>query len=224
MKLWKVLNADGTPCHGGTGVWSLPSADGPGDWMPIDDPKPCKRGWHLCRRADLVCWLGPAIFEAEARGLLIESDNKVVAGEARLLRRVDAWDDRTARLFAADCAERVLPIFEAAHPGDGRPRLAIEAARAFANGQITAAASTAASVAAWDAARPVAGAALDAALDADCTAASAAARAAASDAASAARAAAWAARAAASAAVWGSERAWQTEHLHRILEGDTTWN
>jgi hypothetical protein len=36
---------------------------------------------------------------------------------------------RTAALFAADCAEHVLPIFEAAYGADDRPRKAIEVAR-----------------------------------------------------------------------------------------------
>jgi hypothetical protein len=35
-------------------------------------------------------------------------------------------------LWAADCAERALPVFEARAPGDSRPREAIAAARAFA--------------------------------------------------------------------------------------------
>ena len=35
-------------------------------------------------------------------------------------------------LWAADCAERVLPLFQAKVPGDRRPRAAIEAARIFA--------------------------------------------------------------------------------------------
>jgi hypothetical protein len=42
------------------------------------------------------------------------------------------------RLLACDCAERVLPIYEAAHPGDLRPRLAIEVARRYARGEATA--------------------------------------------------------------------------------------
>ena len=37
----------------------------------------------------------------------------------------------TMAFWAADCAERVLPLFEAAHPGDGRPHRAIEACRAW---------------------------------------------------------------------------------------------
>ena len=38
-------------------------------------------------------------------------------------------DSRICVLFACDCAESVLHIFEKAHPKDGRPRTAIEVAR-----------------------------------------------------------------------------------------------
>jgi hypothetical protein len=43
-------------------------------------------------------------------------------------RRVAAW--------AADCAERVLHLFEAEKPEDGRPRAAIARTRAFARGEL----------------------------------------------------------------------------------------
>lgn len=44
-------------------------------------------------------------------------------------------DDRRAlALWAADCAERALPLFEARAPTDTRPREAIEGARVFARG------------------------------------------------------------------------------------------
>lgn len=39
--------------------------------------------------------------------------------------------------WAADCAEHVLPLFTRMHPDDERPRLAIEAARGWAHGEIT---------------------------------------------------------------------------------------
>jgi hypothetical protein len=39
-------------------------------------------------------------------------------------------------VWAADCAERVLGLFEAEAPGDSRPRDAIARARAFANGEL----------------------------------------------------------------------------------------
>lgn len=45
-------------------------------------------------------------------------------------------DRRTVAAWAADCAERVLPIFEAAAPGDGRPRNLLARTRAFARGEL----------------------------------------------------------------------------------------
>ncbi len=38
-------------------------------------------------------------------------------------------DQRALAVWAADCAERVLPLFESAYPEDDRPRKAIEACR-----------------------------------------------------------------------------------------------
>jgi hypothetical protein len=43
-------------------------------------------------------------------------------------------DRRLLGFWAADCAERVLPVFEAKTPSDTRPREAIEGIRAFARG------------------------------------------------------------------------------------------
>lgn len=50
-------------------------------------------------------------------------------------------DRRTVAVWAADCAERVLPLFEAETPYDARARArdAIVRARAFARGELTAA-------------------------------------------------------------------------------------
>jgi hypothetical protein len=45
--------------------------------------------------------------------------------------------DRKARLFAADCAMHVLPIFELARPTDKGPRRAIDAARKFADDRLS---------------------------------------------------------------------------------------
>jgi hypothetical protein len=50
---------------------------------------------------------------------LSEADRRVVAG------------------WAADCAERVLGLFEGEAPGDDRPRLLIARARAFAQGELS---------------------------------------------------------------------------------------
>jgi len=62
-------------------------------------------------------------------------------------------NNRKLRLFACDCAERVLPIFEKAYPNDSRPRVSIETARKFANGRTTREEMAAARDAARDAAK-----------------------------------------------------------------------
>lgn len=46
-------------------------------------------------------------------------------------------DHRLLALWAAECAEHVLQLFEDAQPSDARPREAIEAARAWAGGEMT---------------------------------------------------------------------------------------
>jgi hypothetical protein len=60
---------------------------------------------------------------------------------------------RQLALWAADCAEHVLPLFIGDRPLDDRPRLAIETARAWAAGEVTVGAARKAAVAAHAAAR-----------------------------------------------------------------------
>src|SRR3990167_857926 len=199
MKLYKVLAGNGTACHGGHGAWNLPHGKRPGKWMPtIRSINPRIRGYHLVSRDQLIYCLGPAIFEAEGRGEHIKQDGKHVFGQARLICKMDTWTERAARLFACDCAEVVLPIYERKYQKEPAPRLAVETARRFANGE----ASAGELYAAWDAAR-----------DAAWGAAGAAARAAAGD---AARAAAWDA---AGGAAWVAEKKWQTKRLWEYLDG-----
>jgi hypothetical protein len=66
-------------------------------------------------------------------------------------------------LWAASCAEHVLPLFESAHPDDPRPRRAIEHARAWVRGEVTMTESRAAGGHAMGAARDKRGAARHAA-------------------------------------------------------------
>ena len=158
MTTYKVLNLDGTPCHGGVGAWSLPTkrADGswePGEWREVTGELVlCENGLHGCDgERQLVQWLGPLVCEMEYDGEVVRGEDKVIGRRARLLRRIEAWNERTARLFACDCAERVLPIFERERPGDSRPRVAIETSRRFADGEATQDELAAAMDAAWDA-------------------------------------------------------------------------
>jgi len=67
-------------------------------------------------------------------------------------------DHQLLALWAAACAEHVLALFEAARPADPRPRRAIEAARAWARGEISMSAARAAGGHAMRAARDQRGA------------------------------------------------------------------
>ena len=218
MKYYKVLKADGSCANGGSGEWFLPTKkkDGTwelGKWMPRVKGKlePCMNGYHICRPQDLAHWLDEAIFEVEYKGRIVKDNDKCVVREARLLRRIETWDEKSARLFAADCAERVLPIFEKEYPDEDAPRKAIQAARDYANGKINkkqlAAASDAARTAASAAASAAARDAARAAWDAAWAAASAAAR-----------DAVTAASAAARDAARDAAREWQAERLFKYLE------
>jgi hypothetical protein len=155
--LYKVLDTGGRPFHGGTGKWTK------GRWRSVKGPLvACQNGLHACTIEQLPAWLGPELWRFEVDGELIDAGDKVVARRARITERIETWNDRTARLFAADCADHVLPLFERHYPTDDRPRKAIEAARASARGEI----DRKALAAAWAAARAAAWAARDAAGDA----------------------------------------------------------
>lgn len=72
-------------------------------------------------------------------------------------------DRRVLAVWAADCAERTLPVFEAKAPSDTRPREAIDGARAFARGEMRIGHARALAVRAHAAAREVGDAAATAA-------------------------------------------------------------
>ena len=194
--------------------WSLPvqNADGswtPGAWMPEvqGDLELCANGYHLTDTDHLLDWLNASVYEAEPSKEMLEGNDKIVCRSVRLLRKMH-WDDRVARLFACDCAERVLPIYEKDYPKDKRPRQAIEVARRYAEGKASDSELAAARAAAWDEAWTAAwDAARTAAWDAAWDAAWAAARDAAGD---AAWAAAWDA---AGDAAGDKEHKWQVKRL-----------
>src|SRR5690606_37621982 len=147
----------------------------------------------------------------------------------RLVRRLDRWDETTARLFAADCAEAALLGERASgREPDERPWAAVDAARRFARGEISRAeadaaskAATAAGAAARDAARAAARAAWAAAEAAGWAAAADAATKAADAATKAADAAAWAA---ADAAAWAAAEAAAWDAVARATAWDAAWD
>ena len=72
-------------------------------------------------------------------------------------------DHRLLALWAATCADHVLPLFESVRPTDDRPRRALEQIRAWSRGEIRMSDSRSAGGHAMAAARPLTGAARHAA-------------------------------------------------------------
>ena len=231
MTYYKVLAADGVSSyHGGLGKWFIPKGKRIGKWMPaIKDIRPCERGYHFVNIEQLPQWLGPTLYEIEVRGQIIHQADKSVAEQARLIRKVETWNDKTLRLYAADCAERVLGLYEKQYPKDDRPRKAIQAARDFANGLITkdAAAKAATNAACAAACANGAYAAVNAAFNAAYYAAAASYAAASAAAYTTAAGASYAAYTAAAAAgyaaangvdaAYAAEKTWQMERLKHYL-------
>ena len=131
--------------HGGDHEWVV------GEWVSVKTPViPCEHGIHLCDPDNLVAWCAPALWVAEYDGEAIVQSDKRVVERARVVRRVETWTETSARLFAADCAERALIRERAAgREPDARSWAAIDAARAYARGEI----DDAARAAAWAAER-----------------------------------------------------------------------
>lgn len=71
----------------------------------------------------------------------------------KIFRLTGKLDKRTLAIWAADCAEHILPYFEKKYPRDKRPRKAIEAARAWIRGETNVTPARKAAVAAHAAAR-----------------------------------------------------------------------
>lgn len=159
-------------------------------------------------------WNGNRIDAAKAREAGCTFDDIVWVASA--LARENPDVERRLRLWMADCAARVLHIYEKTESSPA-PRNAIVAARQFARGEIDDAAGAAgAARAAGDAAR----AAWAAARAAGAAGAAWAAWAAAGDAAGAAAGAARAARDAAGDAARAAEEAWQFDRLIAWLSDD----
>jgi hypothetical protein len=55
----------------------------------------------------------------------------------RIVLRTRLLDNRTLRLFACNCVEHVLPIFERNYPDDNRPRSILKVVQRFADGRAT---------------------------------------------------------------------------------------
>jgi hypothetical protein len=221
MNAYHFLKADMRAGEGHEAPWEI------GETRTIAEPskiKLCSYGYHSSPSlwAALASAPGPIACLVEISEPIARDDTKQVSASRTLVKAVNI--DRELRLFTADCAERVLYLWEREYPDDLRPRVCIETARRFANGQATAkelAEAAEAAEAAWVAAEAVE--------DARAAWAAKSARAA-----GAIARAAWAARAAwvavegagAAGAIAGAARAaraaeakWQQEHFEQMFGG-----
>lgn len=92
--------------------------------------------WHPCYKDDEICVLAGGATEFTALDVLKRDD---ITEKDRLwvVLRPQLIDKRLLRIFACDCAWRVLPVYEACYPGDERPRVAIETARQHVDSEET---------------------------------------------------------------------------------------
>jgi hypothetical protein len=62
-------------------------------------------------------WVGPTLYEVELAGEIVEGRSKLVASRARLLRRIEAWDEGLRDVYTRMCADRAHELaFSVAPP------------------------------------------------------------------------------------------------------------
>ncbi len=155
-KIYKFLTAEMRSPIGTSQPWEI------GLTVRVEGPLvPCENGLHGWPISGLLNLTAERLVRVEVGAEYVWHgegvERKIVARAMTPAELIEAYNDRTLRLFAADCAERVLPLFERQQPNDDRPRRAIETARRFANGEATRDELAAAWAAAWAAARAAAG-------------------------------------------------------------------
>ena len=113
MIAYKFLRPDGSSLFSSY-RWQLPDGE-PGEWVeaPVE---PCRSGFHACRPSDLPFWVARSLYEIELDGDVVAQRTKLVAGRARLLRRVDAWDDTLRDAYTRMCADRAHELALGASP------------------------------------------------------------------------------------------------------------
>ncbi len=103
-----------------------------GSWVNASSsPRLCGAGIHACRAEHLAYWTSNELWLIELDGAVSAERQKLVAGRARLVRRVDAWNSEKLAAFAKACAERAKENVITALRRDGRAR-ALEAAERIA--------------------------------------------------------------------------------------------
>ena len=106
MKAYKFLTGGATGRFSDF-QWPVPADEGFGDWVEAGEAlEDCRTGVHACTPRQLLDWIDDELWEIELDGEIVEGNAMIVAQRGRLLARLTAWDDRTAKEFADACAWR----------------------------------------------------------------------------------------------------------------------
>jgi hypothetical protein len=80
----------------------------PGQWLEAPEaPTLCTAGVHAFLPEVLATWIAEELWRVQLDGAEVLAPGVVVAPRGRLLARVQAWNDETAREFARACAAHV---------------------------------------------------------------------------------------------------------------------
>lgn len=105
-----------------------------GSWVEASSsPRLCVAGIHACQAEHLAYWTSNELWVIELGGAVSAERQKVVAGRARLVRRLGAWNREQLAAFAKACAERAKDNVIAALRRDARARALEAAERIYAS-------------------------------------------------------------------------------------------
>ena len=162
IRYFAVSDVDARFLDGQELSWPLPHGKRPGQWLPTveRDLVTYENGYEVYTPKQLLQYLGPAIWEVEVRGELLETGKVTMVREARIIAPT-CWNECTARLFACDCVARALRRERKAGREPNKQNWeALRVVRLYAKGKATKqelaisfAATEAATATAWDAAR-----------------------------------------------------------------------
>ena len=121
MKYYKFLTEDNTDKYSDFDFSEyLPTDDEPGVWLPEVEGElaMCASGYHACTTDNLLEWLEYQLWEVEYKESPEEYNDKVSGKQIRFVRRIENWNERTARLFAVWCAREALKLIDEPDPAE----------------------------------------------------------------------------------------------------------
>lgn len=106
--------------------FTLPGARSPftgfiwpvGEWVEVEgEIAVCRNGIHACRPEALPRWLNDELWLVELEEIEEEREGLLLARRARLLARVEAWNEEASRELAQSCAAVITRLADE-HPHD----------------------------------------------------------------------------------------------------------